>query len=64
MIPKATILALITTLITLSFQPDILTQWNTATKETKGSNVSSLQDFIKKRELHSKEKLKAEPPKC
>ena len=47
MISEATILVLITILITLFFQPDLLTQWNTFSKEKKEELTNSVQDFVK-----------------
>lgn len=44
MIPKATILALITTLI--FFQPDQLTQWNALSKKKKEEVIDSIQEFV------------------
>ena len=65
MVSEATILALITTLITLFFQPDLLTRWNIFSKEKKEELTSSVQDFVKeiKKDLHPKTKLRTEPPK-
>ena len=65
MISEATILVLITILITLFFQPDLLTQWNTFSKEKKEELISSVQDIVKeiKKDLHPKTKLKTEAPK-
>jgi len=53
MIPETTILALITTLITLFFQPNLLTQWNTLSKNKKEEVTDSIQEFVKevKKEL-------------
>jgi len=65
MVSEATILALITTLITLFFQPDLLTRWNIFSKEKKEELTSSVQDFVKeiKKDLCPKTKLRTEPPK-
>ena len=65
MISEATILVLITILITLFFQPDLLTQWNTFSKEKKEELNSLVQDIVKeiKKDLCPKTKLKTEPPK-
>jgi len=65
MIPKTTILALITTLITLFFQPNLLTQWNALSKNKKEKVTDSIQEFVEKvkKELQPKTRLKTEPPK-
>jgi len=65
MIPKATILALITTLITLFFQLDLFTQWNTLSKNKKEKVTNSIQEFVEevKKELQPKTRLRTEPPK-
>ena len=63
MIPKATILALITTLI--FFQPDQLTQWNALSKKKKEEVTDSIQEFVEevKKWLQPKTRLRTEPPK-
>jgi len=65
MIPEATILALITTLITLFFQPDLLTQWNALSKNKKEKVTNSIQEFVEevKKELQPKTRLRTESPK-